>query len=257
MDKAMTITEEMIKVMQAYVDGKKIESRKFNSSNWCEIEDGCPSWSWGTYDYRVKPTGAFATPDEGLVGGMIFNIDTDSDEEVVFFDENGETIENVFVGDTPYMYKITKKSSKSKYWVFSHKVSKPLQWKPSGAESKTFGTSYDFGTGCANTEKVLADKSYTKRKETIWNYLVELRVKTGICDWFVPSQKEMELLMGFFAIHEDDLKLINPFNMAWLWTSSEDKKYSAQNARNWGYYSQSFGNYDKNYNLSLCAVRDF
>ena len=252
-----SIVETAIEVMTAYTEGSEIEGRRRGDKDakWELLR--LPTWNWDNCEYRVKSTGAFATPDTGLVGGMIFHIDYDSDEEVVFYDEDGHIIKDVGLGDMPYSYEIMTKGSKPKYWVFSHNVSKPLRWKPSGAEGKTFGTSYDFGTGRANTEKVLADKSYAKSKESIWDYLVVLRKKTGICDWFVPSQEELELLMGFFAIHEDDLKLINLFNVAYLWTSSEDEEYSAQYARLWDYNNQSFSVDYKNYDHSLCAVRAF
>lgn len=47
-------TEEKIAVMQAYVDGKKIQAKTFGADNWmdCIVE---PSWNWVVYDYRVKP----------------------------------------------------------------------------------------------------------------------------------------------------------------------------------------------------------
>jgi len=246
-----------IKVMTAFLEGAEIEERRRDIENdkWELVN--IPSWNWNSCEYRVKPTGSFATPDEGLVGGRIFHIDTESDEEVAFYDEDGHVIVNVAVGDVPYRYKITKRGSLPKYWVFSHDVSKPLQWKPLGVEGKTFGTSYDFGSGRANTEKVLADKSYAKSKETIWNYLVELRKKTGICDWFVPSEEELEVLQTFFETHADELKLINLFNVAWLWTSSEDKEYSAQHARLWYSNGQGFDYFNKFNFYSLCAVRAF
>lgn len=55
----MTIkeTEEAIKVMQAWVDGKAVQCT-FTRDN-TEWEDftpnDCPLWDWHTYTYRIKP----------------------------------------------------------------------------------------------------------------------------------------------------------------------------------------------------------
>lgn len=51
----MKTTEEMIEVMQAYVDGKKIECKCTNMpcAGWFTTEK--PAWGWSFNDYRVKP----------------------------------------------------------------------------------------------------------------------------------------------------------------------------------------------------------
>lgn len=47
-------TEEMIKVMQAYVDIKEIEWRtRTVPSNWNSTTD--PAWDWANCEYRIKP----------------------------------------------------------------------------------------------------------------------------------------------------------------------------------------------------------
>ena len=46
-----TSTEDCIKVMQAYVEGKQIQYKK--DEVWKDIE--CPVWDWHNWDYRVKP----------------------------------------------------------------------------------------------------------------------------------------------------------------------------------------------------------
>lgn len=50
--------DEMIKVMQAYKDGKKIEFKGgFIDSaydNWAWAPEPC--WDWGKYTYRIAPT---------------------------------------------------------------------------------------------------------------------------------------------------------------------------------------------------------
>ena len=48
----MKTTKEMIEVMQAYLDGEKIEYR-YGRTDWLECR--IPIWDWGLRDYRVKP----------------------------------------------------------------------------------------------------------------------------------------------------------------------------------------------------------
>lgn len=51
----MTSTKEQIAVMQAYVDGKVIESRqlRLNPGGW--HTDNHPLWNWVAMEYRIKP----------------------------------------------------------------------------------------------------------------------------------------------------------------------------------------------------------
>lgn len=46
-------TKEKITVMQAFEDGRTIQSRPVRSFVWCD--DFNPAWSWATFDYRIKP----------------------------------------------------------------------------------------------------------------------------------------------------------------------------------------------------------
>lgn len=49
-------TKEMIEIMQAYEDGKKIESRQvFLDEDEPWVDESCPSWNWVGFEYRVKP----------------------------------------------------------------------------------------------------------------------------------------------------------------------------------------------------------
>ncbi len=54
------------------------------------------------------------------VGGKIFYIDSTSDRVVDFYDQYGDLVENVAVGDTPYAYKVISEgtSGKDKYYVY-------------------------------------------------------------------------------------------------------------------------------------------
>lgn len=59
-------TEEKIKIMQAFVDGKQIQSKWTSSDdiNWRDVEidriSPEPTWFWGECDYRVKPEPKYA-----------------------------------------------------------------------------------------------------------------------------------------------------------------------------------------------------
>lgn len=46
--------EEMIAIMEAAKEGKKIQIRDVGSFDWFDI-DTLPIWNWREYDYRVKP----------------------------------------------------------------------------------------------------------------------------------------------------------------------------------------------------------
>lgn len=48
----MKTTEEMIEVMQAYADGKKIESTVNGYNKWSDCD--YPTWEWVAFDFRVK-----------------------------------------------------------------------------------------------------------------------------------------------------------------------------------------------------------
>ena len=55
-------TKKAIDVMQAFVDGKDIQYRPIDASDWRVYRHTNPparichvTWSWSDYDYRVKP----------------------------------------------------------------------------------------------------------------------------------------------------------------------------------------------------------
>jgi hypothetical protein len=49
-------TKQKIEVMQAYVDGKKIEYKERGTTfpYWTTFSFGEPSWNWGRCEYRIK-----------------------------------------------------------------------------------------------------------------------------------------------------------------------------------------------------------
>lgn len=50
-------TAEMVAVMQAYLDGKKIESKPIHGTRWSE--NPIPAWWWDRHDYRIAVTKPF------------------------------------------------------------------------------------------------------------------------------------------------------------------------------------------------------
>ena len=46
-------TKEKIEVMQAHVDGKKIEGRNLKDTEWSLLENPC--WNWLEAQYRIAP----------------------------------------------------------------------------------------------------------------------------------------------------------------------------------------------------------
>lgn len=48
---------EMIEVIEAFKEGKKIERRRINDYEW--VDDPTPLWDWALYDYRKKPEKEF------------------------------------------------------------------------------------------------------------------------------------------------------------------------------------------------------
>lgn len=218
--------------------------------------------------------GASGLPvDASLVGGTIFYIDDEAGGEYQFFDVDGNVIENVQVGDKPYAYRVIKKGSEDKYYVYHDRVyngrwayfiaSKRSESRPPGVRvNESLGTSEDIGSGKTNTEKVMNKDGgayVTKDVEgypTIWYQLQQVRnAKAGGCDdWFVPSLEEIDVLKkaaksGAIAGGEiagstyKDSALNNRF----LWSSSECPQQPARYAGQWNYIMQHWqynGKYD-------------
>jgi len=62
MMKKLTSTEEKIKVMQAYVDGERVEWVHVCSRDWSE--DSNPLWNWNDFKYRIMPKAKEMTVEE-------------------------------------------------------------------------------------------------------------------------------------------------------------------------------------------------
>ena len=62
-------TQEKIKVMQAYVDGRPIQRRLPNDTNWSDTS--IPIWNWHDCQYRIKPNKQPLTPADFPPGTVI------------------------------------------------------------------------------------------------------------------------------------------------------------------------------------------
>lgn len=213
-----------------------------------------------------------APTDLTPVGGTIFYIDNTSNGEYQFFDVDGNLIENVQVGDKPYAYRVIKKGSEDKYYVYHDEVYDNLIWtycKEDNYVYKSLGTSGDGGSGKTNTEIVMAEdcgayiSKDSKGYPTIWYQLQQVRnAEVGGCDdWFVPSAYEVnELRVAIKSGSITGGKIAGSsyeesvFSKRWLWSSSE---YSDKYSWYWGFNNQSWCYGYKNYNNSVFFVRAF
>lgn len=166
---------------------------------------------------RIKIASAVIIADANPVGGTIFYIDDTADGEYQFFDANGNTIENVDVGDKPYAYKVVTPGSKDKYYVYHDELywGNWTYYKDGTYVYEYLGTSEGIGSGKTNTETVMArdNGAYIAADSngipTIWYQLQQTRLaKVGNCDdWFIPSRDEAEELrkaIGFQVTSEKD-----------------------------------------------------
>lgn len=207
-----------------------------------------------------------------LVGGTIFYIDNTSNGEYQFFDADGNSIENIQVGDKPYAYRVIKKDSKDKYYVYHDEVYDNLIWtycKEDNYAYKSLGTSGDRGSGKTNTEIVMAEdygayiSKDSKGYPTIWYQLQQVRnAEVGGCDdWFVPSAYEVNELRSVIKSGKITGGIIagssykeSVFSKKWIWSSSD---YSAKYSWYWGFHNQSWCYSYKNYNNSVFFIRAF
>ena len=205
--------------------------------------------------------------DARPVGGTIFYIDSDADGIYEFFDAKGNVIEDVEAGDRPYVYRVLKKGSKDKYYVYHDKVydgnwgyldkSKINKSNPLGVRvMESLGTSEGLGSGKTNTEKVMnKDGGVYVTKDihgypSIWYQLQQVRdSKAGGCDdWFVPSKYEIERLR--LAIESGNITggavAGSSYNasafMEYVWSSSE---FSAGYTWGWSYRCQCWGDVNR------------
>ena len=192
------------------------------------------------------------------VGGRIFFIDPKSTECVRFYDESGKEIKSVKAGDMPCYYKVTrkKKGESPKFWVYNSNIAPWCRWMPYSADYKKHDTVTSFGSGFLNTDIIMHETDYSKDEKTIWGELKKRNEQSefGCNDWFVPSKDELLVMRDFFKEAKATLGLVDPFDLTWLWVSSE---YSSTSAWYWSYFLQTFYYCSKHDNFSVLFVRAF
>lgn len=159
------------------------------------------------------------------VGGTIFYIDDAADGSYEFFDEEGNSLQSVNVGDRPYAYRVVTPGTKDKYYVYHDEMYTSKRWtyyKDGNYVYDTIGSlSQAIGAGKANTEIMMARDggAYITADSngipTIWYQLQQTRLaKAGGCDdWFIPSRLEIEELrkaIGFQVVTPADNPVILP-----------------------------------------------
>jgi len=78
------LTQEAIKVMQAWVNGATIQFAPRETEGWGDCNDSDVSWTWSAFQYRIKPIPmeievwvknggpvAFACPGDGYADGIL------------------------------------------------------------------------------------------------------------------------------------------------------------------------------------------
>ena len=217
-----------------------------------------------------------ATSDIKAVGGTIFYIDDKADGIYEFFDADGNLIKDVKVGDRPHAYRVVKKGSVDKYYVYHDEMHMAKRWTYYKDESFVYSAidllGKGIGKGKTNTEIMMTrdNGAYVTANSsgcpTIWYQLQRARgAKVGGCnDWFVPSKKEIEALRlaiksgsitgGEIAGASYEESIFSKSGGYYLWSSSE---YSSQYAWLWYCPSQSWYTSYKASRYSVFFTRAF
>ena len=109
MNKEQTI--EAIKVMQAFVDGKEVES--MYNGKWGAVTN--PRWNWDDTLYRIKPTPTFRpwTADEVPLGAWMRDVSKQDYRWLIHTSGNNDTRKDWLVG-------------------YEHSTDKGVTWHPCG-----------------------------------------------------------------------------------------------------------------------------
>ena len=262
-----TLLNSDVAVKNVEVNGTQ-HSKTAMVSELCSVEDSGSSFTL----YRHGTSSTEVISGVKPVGGTIFYIDDTADGEYQFFDTWGNLVENVQVGDRPYYYRVIKKGSKDKYFVYYDEVFDKLRWtycEGNNYVHESLSTSKNTGSGKVNTEIVMKKGSGiyatpdSNRLPTIWHRLQQVRSDggTGCDDWFVPSIDELELLR--LAIKSGSVTggtiagssyNNSAFNKKWLWSSSE---FLSQRAWYWHHVHQCWDGGNKGLDSSVIFTRAF
>ena len=217
---------------------------------------------------RKVPTGSY---DDGskAVGGIIFYIDSNSDETVEFYDAQGNVISNVAVGDTPSYYKVTSAgvSGKEKFYIFDNTLYNNKYW---GYKDIDIGnTGKLIGDGKLNSYTVLSITDTSQYASgSVWEWITEQNNnKLNSCnDWYIGSENEIEALRIFSNQQGNSLldSLGNPVS-SWfgtsnlgksIWSSSTFPGYPSS-IRHWFKNNQSWAGNSRSVDYSVYAIRSF
>ena len=251
----MDVSWEGVKSNYRFLDGstcgKKVKSKKLDTQKESEENTSDSSNQSKRVDtYTRNPKNPRnddnVSTDAKLVGGTIFYIDDAADGVYEFFDTEGNPMKNIQVGDKPYSYRVVKKGSKDKYYVYHDELYDKLQWGKYYTTTGASGTA--IGTGKSNTATLLATDAVSDTT-TIWYKLQQIRnASTGDCnDWFIPSKSEAEEVRKAGLMESE-------FKNKYIWSSSE---YSSQTVWYWYLNNQAWDNYYKGNNTSVFFVRAF
>lgn len=227
----------------------------------------------------LKEQGAKASSaivDVSPVGGTIFYIDDKADGIYEFFDVDGNLIKDVKVGDRPHAYRVVKKGSVDKYYVYHDEMHMAKRWAYYKNESFVCSAIDSLGKGIGkgktNTEIMMArdNGAYVTANSsgcpTIWYQLQRARgAKVGGCDdWFIPSKKEIEALRiaiksgsitgGEIAGASYEESIFSKSKGYYLWSSSG---YSSQYVWLWHCPNQSWYASYKAHRYSVFFTRAF
>ena len=177
--------------------GKKVKSKKLDTQKESgEIASDFTNQSKRVDTYTRNPKNPRnddnVSTDAKLVGGTIFYIDDAADGVYEFFDIDGNPMKNIQVGDKPYSYRVVKKGSRDKYYVYHDDVYDKLEWtyyKGDVPVYESLGTPGYGGSGKPTTEIAMAkdNGAYitddSDGSPTIWYRLQQVRdVRVGGCD---------------------------------------------------------------------------
>lgn len=198
-------------------------------------------------------------PDIHRVAGKIFYIDDNaSGASYTFYDENGNEIQSVSVGDEPYAYKVNGTPSADKYYIANPNILGDGKWRPGTSTSTVSPVTSDYtgaiGTGKLCSEEAMSalDGALVQSSETVWYAVNQINNAAGAVasDWYLPSKDELTELYNS--------EVIENFSHNKVWSSTEHIRTS-DGLTNTAYFIDD-GVWDYQYNINVAyayAIRSF